>query len=346
MNATLSCPRPGASPAMQAWVDDIDRRARTRLGMGRVADYIPALADQDPARFGLAVCTNDGQLYTAGDAEMPFSIQSLSKVLLLSLALRRHGDALWRRVGLNPSGMPFNSLMQLETERGKPRNPFINAGAIVVADHLVGAFATPAKHLQDVARTLSGNPGILIDRQVLASEWQHRARNAAAAYLMKAFGNLDNEVDEVLNAYFACCALRMSCADLAVALNYLAADGRALATGRSFIPPDMAQRINALMFTSGMYDAAGDFAYRVGLPAKSGVGGGIVAIVPGRLSICAWSPALDTSGNSVAGQYALELVAERLGRWRQGPHRDADPLTTGDLEVGRRAFPEPPAKYS
>lgn len=308
-------PRPGSSPALQAWVEDIGRQARTKLGMGRVADYIPALANQDPERFGLAICANDGQLYTAGDAEIPFSIQSLSKVLLLSLALRRHGDALWQRVGLNPSGMPFNSLMQLETEHGKPRNPFINAGAIVVADHLVGAFATPSKHLQDVARTLSGNAGLLIDRQVLASEWRHRSRNAAAAYLMKAFGNLDNEVDEVLNAYFACCALRMSCADLAVALNYLAADGRALTTGERFVPPAMAQRINALMFTSGMYDAAGDFAYRVGLPAKSGVGGGIVAIVPGRFSVCAWSPALDERGNSVAAQYALELLADDLGRW-------------------------------
>lgn len=314
-------PRPGGSPALQAWVDEIADRARSRLGTGRVADYIPALADQDPERFGLALCTNDGSLYTAGDAGMPFSIQSLSKVLLLSLALRTHGDVLWQRVGLNPSGMPFNSLMQLETEGGKPRNPFINAGAIVVADHLVSAFATPSKHLQDIARTLSGNPRVLIDHEVLDSEWRHRARNAAAAYLMKAFGNLDNEVDEVLEAYFACCALRMSCADLAVALNYLAADGRALTTGERFVPPAMAQRINALMFTSGMYDAAGDFAYRVGLPAKSGVGGGIVAIVPGQLSICAWSPALDTSGNSVAAQYALERIAEGLGRWSQGTGR-------------------------
>ncbi|MDN3555887.1 glutaminase B [Halomonas maura] len=314
-------PRPGGSPALQAWVDEIAECARSRLGTGRVADYIPALADQDPERFGLALCTNDGELYAAGDAGMPFSIQSLSKVLLLSLALRTHGDGLWQRVGLNPSGMPFNSLMQLETERGKPRNPFINAGAIVVADHLVGAFATPSKHLQDIARTLSGNPRVLIDHEVLGSEWRHRARNAAAAYLMKAFGNLDNEVDEVLEAYFACCALRMSCTDLAVALNYLAADGRALTTGERFVPPAMAQRINALMFTSGMYDAAGDFAYRVGLPAKSGVGGGIVAIVPGQLSICAWSPALDASGNSVAAQYALERISEGLGRWSQGTGR-------------------------
>ncbi|ATJ84720.1 glutaminase B [Halomonas beimenensis] len=321
-------PRPGHSPTLQAWVDEIAERARSRLGTGRIADYIPALVNQDPERFGLALCTNDGQLYTAGDAETPFSIQSLSKVLLLSLALRTHGDALWQRVGLNPSGMPFNSLMQLETERGKPRNPFINAGAIVVADHLVGAFATPAKHLQDIARTLSGNPGVLIDHEVLASEWSHRARNAAAAYLMKAFGNLDNEVDEVLTAYFACCALRMSCRDLAVALNYLAADGRALTTGERFIPPAMAQRINALMFTSGMYDAAGDFAYRVGLPAKSGVGGGIVAVVPGRLSICAWSPALDASGNSVAAQYALELIAEDLGRWHPAPSPSDDAPTS------------------
>ncbi len=298
---------------MQSWVEEIDRRARETLGQGRVADYIPALAEQDANRFGIAICTNDGARYTAGDAQEPFSIQSLSKVFLLTLALRAHGDALWQRVGLNPSGMPFNSLTQLEAERGKPRNPFINAGAIVVADPLVSAFATPSKHIQDIARTLSGNASILIDRHVLASEWQHRSRNAAMAYLMKAFGNIDNEVDAVLDAYFSCCSLRMSCLDLAVAMNYLAADGHALATGKSFITPDLARRINSIMFTCGMYDAAGDFAYRVGLPAKSGVGGGIVAIVPGRLSVCAWSPALDAAGNSVAAQHALELLTDKLG---------------------------------
>lgn len=297
---------------MQSWIEDIHARARTRLGQGRVASYIPALAQQDPERLGIAVSTNAGELYTAGDAETPFSIQSIAKVLLLTLALRTHGETLWQRVGLNPSGMPFNSLAQLEAEQGKPRNPFINAGAIVVTDRLVSAFATPPKHLQDVARRLAGNASILIDDRVLASEWQHRSRNAAAAYLMKAFGNLDNEVDEVLHTYFSCCALAMSCTDLAVALNFLAADGHARAMGERFVSPGLTRRINAIMTTCGMYDAAGDFAYRVGLPAKSGVGGGIVAVVPGRMTICAWSPALDGNGNSVAAQHALELFAEEL----------------------------------
>ncbi|TFH87500.1 glutaminase [Billgrantia azerbaijanica] len=298
---------------LQEWLEEIDARARTRLGTGRVADYIPALAEQKADRFGIAVCTNEGDIYTAGEAQEPFSIQSIAKVFLLTLALRVQGDALWERVGLNPSGMPFNSLAQLEAERGKPRNPFINAGAIAVADRLVSAYATPSKHLRDVARTLSGNASIRIDARVRESEWRHRARNAAMAYLMKAFGNIDNDVDQVLDAYFSCCALAMSCVDLARALNYLAADGHARAIGAPFIAPDLARKINSLLFTCGMYDAAGDFAYRVGLPAKSGVGGGIVAIVPGRLSVCAWSPALDDSGNSVAAQYALELIAETLG---------------------------------
>lgn len=297
---------------MQAWLESIHARARSRLGSGRVASYIPALAEQDPERLGIAVCTNDGTLYAAGDAETPFSIQSIAKVLLLTLALRTHGEALWQRVGLNPSGMPFNSLAQLEAERGKPRNPFINAGAIVVTDRLVSAFAAPDKHLQDVARRLAGNARILIDDEVLDSEWQHRSRNAAMAYLMKAFGNLDNDVDEVLRTYFSCCALAMSCTDLAVAMNFLAADGEARAMGERFVSPGLTRRINAIMATCGMYDAAGDFAYRVGLPAKSGVGGGIVAVVPGRMTVCAWSPALDDNGNSVAAQYALELFAEEL----------------------------------
>jgi len=297
---------------MQDWVDEINRRARSRLGVGKLADYIPALAEQDPNRFGLAVCTNDGQLYAAGDAHEAFSIQSISKVFLLALALRACGSELWSRVGLNPSGMPFNSLSQLEAEQGKPRNPFINAGAIVVADHLVSAFATPAQHIQDVARRLAGNPSILIDRRVLESEWQHRSRNAAMAYLMKSFGNIHNEVDDVLYAYFACCSLGMSCVDLATALNFLASGGYARLADEQYVAPALARKINSILFTSGMYDAAGEFAYRVGLPAKSGVGGGIVAVVPGRFSVCAWSPLLDASGNSVAAQYALELLANEL----------------------------------
>ncbi|MFW3614810.1 glutaminase B [Billgrantia antri] len=297
---------------MQQWLEEIAASARQRLGEGRVADYIPALAQRDPDRFGIAVCTTSGETYAAGDAREPFSIQSIAKVLLLTLALRTHGEALWQRVGLNPSGMPFNSLAQLEAERGKPRNPFINAGAIAVTDSLVSAFATPDKHLQDIARRLSNNATILIDDVVLASEWQHRSRNAAMAYLMKAFGNIDNDVDEVLRCYFSSCALAMSCVDLATALNFLAADGEVRPMGERFVSPGLARRINAIMTTCGMYDAAGDFAYRVGLPAKSGVGGGIVAVVPGRMTVCAWSPALDESGNSVAAQHALELFAGEL----------------------------------
>jgi len=305
---------PLRNPAeMQAWVESIDARARSRLGLGRVADYIPALARQEADRFGIALCTNDGQVYAAGDARESFSIQSISKVFLLTLSLRVFGNALWERVGLNPSGMPFNSLTQLEAERGKPRNPFINAGAIVVTDHLVSAFATPSQYLQDVARRLSGDTTVLIDREVLESEWQHRSRNAAMAYLMKAFGNIANEVDDVLYAYFACCALGMSCVDLAVAFNYLAASGYSRQANKQIVEAELARKINSILFTSGMYDAAGEFAYRVGLPAKSGVGGGILAVVPGRFTVCAWSPALDDNGNSVAAQYALELLAEELG---------------------------------
>ncbi|TBW57673.1 glutaminase [Marinobacter halodurans] len=302
----------GASDNVQAWLDEINHAARTRLGQGQVADYIPALAERDANRFGIAVCTNDGRVFAAGDARMPFSVQSISKIFLLTLALQVYGNRLWERVGMNPSGMPFNSLTQLEAEKGIPRNPFINAGALVVADHFVSAYATPAQHIQDVARSLSGNAGILIDQRVLASEWKHRSRNAATAYLMKSFGNIANEVDDVLRAYFACCALEMSCVDLARALNYLAAGGYAHCLQQQLIAPDLARRMNSLLFTSGMYDAAGEFAYRVGLPAKSGVGGGIVAVVPGRFSVCAWSPALDRNGNSIAAQYALERLSDYL----------------------------------
>ncbi|MFB2702115.1 glutaminase B [Aeromonas veronii] len=288
---------------------------RPLLGQGKVADYIPALAQVPADRLGIAVCTVEGELFTAGDAFEPFSIQSISKALSLTLALTLYQEEeIWARVGKEPSGQPFNSLVQLEFEQGIPRNPFINAGALVVSDLLETRLTAPRQRTLELVRRLSGNPAIMADQVVARSEYQHSARNAAIAYLMKAYGNFENEVDKVLQSYFNACAIRMSCVDLARAFIYLANRGVPLGESVPLLPARTTKQVNALLATCGLYDEAGDFAYRVGMPGKSGVGGGIIALIPGELCVCVWSPELNNAGNSLAGTAALELLAERLGR--------------------------------
>lgn len=288
---------------------------RPLLGQGKVADYIPALAQVPADRLGIAVCTVEGELFTAGDAFEPFSIQSISKALSLTLALTLYQEEeIWARVGKEPSGQPFNSLIQLEFEHGIPRNPFINAGALVVSDLLETRLTAPRQRTLELVRRLCGNPAIMADQVVARSEYQHSARNAAIAYLMKAYGNFENEVDKVLQSYFNACAIRMSCVDLARAFIYLANRGVPLGESTPLLPARTTKQVNALLATCGLYDEAGDFAYRVGMPGKSGVGGGIMALIPGELTVCVWSPELNKAGNSLAGTAALELLAERLGR--------------------------------
>ena len=288
---------------------------RPLLGQGKVADYIPALAQVPADRRGIAVCTVEGERFTAGDAFEPFSIQSISKALSLTLALTLYQEEeIWARVGKEPSGQPFNSLLQLEFEHGIPRNPFINAGALVVSDLLETRLTAPRQRTLELVRRLCGNPTIMADQVVARSEYQHAARNAAIAYLMKAYGNFENEVDKVLQSYFNACAIRMSCVDLARAFIYLANRGAPLGESTPLLPARTTKQVNALLATCGLYDEAGDFAYRVGMPGKSGVGGGIMALIPGELTVCVWSPELNKAGNSLAGTAALELLAERLGR--------------------------------
>jgi glutaminase len=297
----------------QRILDDIDSELRPALGReGRVASYIPALARVPVARLGLALCTGDGQVAVAGDGDEAFSIQSISKLFALTLAMRELGDALWARIGVEPSGDPFNSLVQLEHEHGLPRNPFINAGAIAVADRLLSCGQGKAELLA-LMSSLCGE-AITFDDEVAASEAATGFRNHALANFMKSFGKLDQPVAEVLDLYFHQCAIAMSCRQLARATGYLCRDGAHPIAGQpALVTERQARRLNALMLTCGTYDAAGEFAFRIGLPCKSGVGGGIVAVVPDRLSLCVWSPALDASGNSLLGTRALELFAARTG---------------------------------
>ena len=298
---------------MQALLNEILDEVRPLIGRGKVADYIPALADVPGNQLGIAVYSNEGELFCAGDARTAFSVQSISKVFGLVQAIGHSGEEIWQRLGHEPSGQPFNSLVQLEFERGRPRNPFINAGALVICDINQSRFATPVVSMRDFVRRLAGNPQVAVDNRVADSEYQHRARNAAAAYLMQSFGNFHNDVEAVLRSYFSYCALRMSCVDLVRAFCFLANDGFCLHSGAQILTPRQTKQVNAIMATSGLYDEAGNFAYRVGLPGKSGVGGGIVAVVPGRFSVCVWSPELNAAGNSLAGIRALELLSERIG---------------------------------
>ena len=296
-------------------VKEIAEELRQRSDRGEVAAYIPELARVDVGQFGLCVIADDGAVVAAGDADTAFSIQSISKVFTLTLALGKVGDRLWTRVGREPSGSPFNSIVQLERERGIPRNPFINAGAIAVTDLILSGHK-PREALGDILRFMrfvADDPTIAIDEAVAASEQRTGYRNIALANYMKSFGVLDNPVDYTLGVYFHHCAIAMSCRQLAMAGRFLAHQGRNPSTGLSVVQADRALRINALMLTCGHYDGSGEFAYRVGLPGKSGVGGGILAIAPGKASIAVWSPGLDTNGNSHLGRIALEALTRRMG---------------------------------
>ena len=284
------------------------------LGQGRVASYIPELAKVRGDQFGMAVVTLNGQVSACGDARVPFSIQSVSKLFALTLAYQCVGDALWQRVGREPSGNPFNSLVQLESEQGKPRNPFINAGALVVTDVLCTRFVNPETALVEFVRRLSGNATLQYDDRVARSEMATAERNRAMGHFMRSFGNLHNPVDEVIAAYCRHCAIRMDAVDLARAVAFLAHGGVNPWNGERVISASTAKRLSALMLTCGTYDAAGDFAFRVGIPAKSGVGGGIVGHIPGQLGVCVWSPELEPSGNSLAGSYALERFTTLTGQ--------------------------------
>ena len=291
----------------------IHEEVTARLGEGESADYIESLADAPMDRFGMALVTVDGDVFEVGESREPFSIQSISKVHTLTLALEAVGDELWERVDREPSGDPFNSLIQLEYEKGIPRNPFMNAGALVVADVVLSSCDDAEQKLLDFMRRRSGNADVGSDEVVAKSERESGHRNIAMANFIKSYGNLRNEVDRVLDFYWLQCSLKMDCVDLARSVQYLSKGGHCGVSGEQVVSEELATRINALMMTAGTYDAAGDFAFYVGLPAKSGVGGGIVAVVPHVMSLCTYYPGLDEKGNSLLGRYALHRFTRMTG---------------------------------
>jgi len=295
-------------------LNEIQQEIQPLLIQGAVADYIPALAKVDPNQFAMTITLFDGTTYSVGCDDTRFSIQSISKVFSFTKSLDLYGKDIYERVGKEPSGNPFNSLVQLEYENGIPRNPFINAGAIVVADALYSKYKNETDTFQNILQfiqDISDNKTISYNKEVWRSECEFGYRNIALANLMKSFGNFENKVDEVIETYFKQCSIEMSSVELSRAMLFLANHGVDPITKKRFITQSQAKRVNAIMLTCGHYDASGEFAFHVGLPGKSGVGGGIVAVVPNVMSICVFSPRLNSWGNSLVGTKALELFTNK-----------------------------------
>lgn len=280
---------------------------------GESADYIPELAKIDPNKFGIHFYSLENQHYSIGDSEERFSIQSISKVFALTMAYPILGEDLWKRVGVEPSGNPFNSLVQLEYESGIPRNPLINAGALVIADVLISKLTNPKQEFLDFVRHLADDNSIQYNKKVAESEKETGYRNVALASLMKSFGNIDNLVEDVLDFYFYMCSIEMSCKELAQTFSVFANHGKHVKTNEQILTESQSKRLSAIMLTCGFYDQAGEFTFKVGLPGKSGVGGGIVAVFPAHYSVAVWSPKLNKAGNSVLGMEVLERLTTKTG---------------------------------
>lgn len=297
---------------------DIAAAAQPRAAEGEVATYIPSLEDVAPDSFGFAMVELDGTEHVTGQADVLFPIQSISKLFALVLAMGKAdaaggvGTKLWGRVGREPSGDPFNSLVQLEHERGVPRNPMINAGALVVDDVLLDHCRQPKADILGLLEVLTGE-ALRHDETVQRREGTRADRNLAMAYLMSSFGNLTHDPHEVLEVYSHQCAIQMTARQLARAVRFLGNGGVDPLTGERILSPTLARRVAAIMLTCGTYDNAGEFAFNVGIPCKSGVAGGIVGVVTGEMGVCVWSPPVDPTGNSLAGRVALQQLSERLG---------------------------------
>ena len=289
--------------------------AQQAADKGKLAAYIPELARADIDKLAVAACLSSGEIAAAGTCGEPVTIQSVSKVFMLALALGKVGDSLWQRVGREPSGSAFDSILQLEQENGIPRNPFINAGALVVCDSVLSGHQ-PKETLAEMmrfVRFLADDEQIFIDRRVARSEAETGNRNRSLAHYLKSCGNLRSPVDLTLGVYFHQCAVAMTTIQLAKAGRFLAFGGKLSHNGSRIVPLKQAQRINAIMLTCGHYDGSGDFAFRVGVPGKSGVSGVVLAVVPGLASIAVWAPGLDPNGNSLLGTKMLEILIGNLG---------------------------------
>jgi len=299
----------------QKLVVDVHDDVYAYRGQGTVTSYIPALASADPSKVGIALALADGSMFSAGDAYTSFSVQSISSVFALPLTLNTVKGSLWNHVGREPAGVPLSSLAQLQLEHGKPRNPLINSGALVMSDQFIGRrdAKDAANEFVDFMRTVSGDESIGVDEELAISESRAGALNRSIAYYLRACGNLNNSVEDILWLYYRQCSVTMNCRQLASALLFLAFDGKDPRSDSEVTVSSHARRTNALMLAAGHYDASGEFAFRVGLPGKSSASGGVVAVIPGIGAVCAWSPGLDSGGCSLVGTLLLERLVKRTG---------------------------------
>ena len=290
----------------QKIISQIYNKILLKENKGTIPTYIPELARISSEKFGIYFL-NLNQIHVGkGDFQEKFSIQSIAKVLSMSLAYKELNDNLWKRVGIEPSGTSFNSLVQLEADNGIPRNPLINAGAIVVCDILLSVLKNPQEDFLKFVQDVANNSSINYSLRVANSEKSVGYRNFALCYYIKSLGNIENNPIDVLDFYFKLCSIEMSCQELSHAFSFLANDGVKPHDGQRILTKIQTKRINAIMQTCGFYDESGEFAFRVGLPGKSGVGGGIVAVMPNQYSIAVWSPLLNEKGNSYRGMKFLE----------------------------------------
>lgn len=273
---------------------------------GHLPTYIPELANIDAGKFGVHITTIDQNRFGIGDYKEKFSIQSISKVLSLSLAYQIMGEKIWKRVDVEPSGTQFNSLIQLEADNGIPRNPFINAGAIVIADMLIGHLGNPKEDFIRFVRNITNNPNINYSEEIASSEKKVGFRNVAICNFIKSYGNIDNNPDEVLDFYYDLCSIEMNCQEISDTFLFLSNNGLNPINKYRVLNKSQTKRMNALMQTCGFYDESGEFTFKVGVPGKSGVGGGIVAVHPDQYAIATWSPKLNKKGNSYKGMKFLE----------------------------------------
>lgn len=290
----------------QQTIEKIYKQVGSLNDLGTLATYIPELANVEEGAFGICLSRINSEQLGVGNYETPFSIQSIAKVLSLTMAYALQGEQLWERVGVEPSGTAFNSLVQLEADEGMPRNPFINAGAIVICDQLVSQLSNPKEEFLEFVRDLSGKTDLNYSTRIAESEATAGFRNVALCNFIKSFGKIENDPSAVLDFYFNMCSLEMNCADLSKTFLYLANSGKNPINEKSVLTASQTKRINALMQTCGFYDESGEFAFKVGLPGKSGVGGGIIAIHPMQYTIAVWSPKLNSKGNSWKGVRFLE----------------------------------------
>ncbi len=295
----------------QEIIEGLFSSVKQEENIGSLATFIPELGNVDPDKFGIHLTSVDGLSYGIGDHEETFSIQSIIKVPSLALAYKLKGESLWTRLGYEPSGTPFNSLVQLENDRGIPKNPLINSGALVISDVLISNLTNPREDFLEFVRKASDNSSISYSPRIAASEKSAGYRNTALCNFIKSFGNIRNDPEEVLDFYFDQCSIELSCRELSEAFLFLANNGLAPPDNDRVMTVSQVKRINAIMQTCGLYDESGEFAFKVGLPGKSGVGGGIVAIHPGQYSIAVWSPVLNKKGNSYRGVKFLEQFTTR-----------------------------------